>query len=163
MPKKEKTGNALSLFSTLAFITLVTGLIGCTPRGTAGIDYPISESGVTFQFQSTTITTNSTVMGDHSFAPGPGDIAMIVHGWYTGDLNKYALMGPYQNAELFYISDSQGNQWGWKAVRADKSGSKSTVDIAFSLPATATGPYVLKSNIGKTWSVDITFLTKPAP
>jgi len=160
MAKKGKAGNTTAMVSTMAVLVLVVGLIGCTPRGTAGIDYPISESGVTFQFQSAMITANATPLGDHTFSPATGDVAMIVHGLYTGDLNKYDEMGPYQNAELFYITDSQGSKWGWKALSADKSGSKLTFDIAFSLPATATGPYVLKSNIGKTWAVDITPLVK---
>lgn len=146
------------LFYTIALLALVIVLVACTPRGIAGIDYHIRESGMTFQFYAVTLTTSPTVIGDHTFSPDAGDAALIVHGYYTGDFEKYQDKVPGRNEELFLITDAKGTQWIRNAIYMDKSDSKLTMDIAFIIPSTSPAPYILSSNIGKTWSVDITSL-----
>jgi hypothetical protein len=146
------------LFYKIPLLALVFVLVACASSGIAGIDHEIRESGMTFQFYSVTMTTSPTLLGDHTFSPDAGDTALIVHGYYTGNFDEYQNKVQGRNEGLFVITDGQGNKWVRSAVVMGSSGSKLTMDIAFLVPLTSSGPYILSSNIGKTWSVDITSL-----
>lgn len=144
------------LLAAVAVLVLL-GVVGCVPRHVAGIDYPISDSGVTFKFYSATVTTDPIVFWGQNLVPDHGGFVLVVRGFYTGDFALYQFGG--STDELFYVTDAQGNKEIWKAIETlpSKSGVFN-IYIAFLLPKTGTAPYVLHSSIGKAWSVDTTHL-----
>ena len=147
------------LFKVIAVLVLALGIVGCTPHGIAGIDYPISVSGVTLKFYSAELSTNEMIVGSHSFSPDPGDYVLVVHGYYTGDLKALYEKITY-GGFLFYVSNSQGDKYRASVIQAGESNSNLTIDIGFIVPMTSEPPYILRSDIVKPWSVDITSLTR---
>jgi hypothetical protein len=150
-----------NLLLGIAILGLALNITGCGKKGVAGIDTPLSVSGVTLKFTSAELSTSALTLGSHSFSPDQGDYVLVVHGDYTGNFNALYEKIPY-GGYLFYLSDAQGAKYKESGIAIGKSDPGLTVDIGFIIPITAEKPYLLQSDIGKSWSVDITSLVKIA-
>ncbi|HUC94481.1 MAG TPA: hypothetical protein VMR19_00550 [Candidatus Saccharimonadales bacterium] len=116
--------------------------------------HPVTIYGVAFKFDSITVSPEQVIpRNTNQIVDSKTMTQLAVNGTFTGNYDTLLNSGHYGSYSLFYVTDGAGNVYNWNIISPKKA--TGTIEVIFDIPSGAPHPYVMHTDVDKTWLFDL--------